>query len=377
MFLYISNATSYSTYNRLFSEGKIKSGYQMQKFNSCMIKGLSSIEETVAVSALPCVNANEARIDEVVDGVRYVSIKNTSGRLHKFFNVINLIKECRKIIKKEKPRFIFCDAIAVSPRIVTTILGKIYKIKTVGIVTDLPGMLSIEKTKPLKNIKSMQKFDNYVLLTEKMNAIVNPKNKPYIVIEGVCDSKLPKIYPKNKKKIILYTGALWKKDAGIEYLTEGFINSELVGYELHFYGTGELVDWIKEIEKNNSQVKYMGCVTNQEIVRLQTEATLLVNPRPSSEKFCEYSFPSKTIEYMLSGTPVLMTKLPGVPKEYFDFVLTIDNETPEGISNTLKNIDKNYDHLVDLGLKAREFVYNNKNPIKQANKIIEFISNLR
>ena len=57
----------------------------------------------------------------------------------------------------------------------------------------------------------------------------------------------------------------------------------------------------------------MGCVTNDEIVRLQCEATLLVNPRPSDKEFCKYSFPSKTIEYMASGTPVLMTKLPGVP----------------------------------------------------------------
>lgn len=374
MIIYLSNATNYAIYDELFKQGKIKSGYQMQKFNSCMIKGLSKEEKIVAVSCLPYFNVKAERIEKEFDGIKYIAIKNVIGKFHKIFNVINLIKECKKLIKKETPTAIICDAIAVSPRLVCLYLGKKYKIKTVGVITDLPGMLSAKKSKRLSGIKSMQKFDRYVLLTKYMNNIVNPKNMPSIVVEGICDNELPALLDKDEKKIITYTGSLWEKNAGIEYFVKGFIKANIENAELHFYGTGKLETWLKNIEKEHSNVKYKGCVTNEEIVKLQTRATLLVNPRPSKEEFCKYSFPSKTIEYMLSGTPVLMTKLPGVPSEYFDYVFTIDKENEDGVCEVLKDIfAKSDEELIEIGLKARNFVWKNKNTDNQAEKIINFI----
>ena len=374
MILYLSNATHYSVYNEYFKQGKINGGYQMQKFNSCMIKSLSSQEGVIAVSPLPYNNVKAERFEREIDGVKYIAIKNTTGKLHKILNVLNLIKEGKKIIKNKKPTAIICDEIAISPRLACKYLGKKYNIQTIGIITDFPGMLSVNEKDRLKGIKSMQKFDKYILLTEQMNSIVNPCNKSYVVIEGVCDSTLPMLYPKNDKKIIMYTGSLWENNAGIEYLVKGFLKANIENAELHFYGTGKLVDWLKEIEKKNQNVKYKGCVTNDEIVKLQTEATLLVNPRPSNEEFCKYSFPSKTIEYMLSGTPVLMTKLPGVPKEYFNYVYMIDKEDADGVCNALKEIfSKSEEELKEFGLQARNFIWKNKNPNKQGEKIVKIL----
>lgn len=370
MILYLSNSTHYSIYNEYFKQGKIKIGYQMQKFNSCMIKGLSLQEKVIAVSPLPYNNVKAERFTEEIDGVKYIAIKNVVGKLHKIFNVLNLIKECEKIIKKEKPTAIICDAIALSPRLVCRYLGKKHNIQTIGIITDFPGMLSTNEKDKLKGIKTMQKFDKYILLTEQMNSVVNPYNRPYVVVEGVCDNALPAMYPKNDKKIIMYTGSLWERNAGIEYLVNGFLKANIENAELHFYGSGKLENWLKDLEKEYPSVKFMGCVTNDEIVKLQTQATLLVNPRPSNEEFCKYSFPSKTIEYMLSGTPVLMTKLPGVPKEYFDYVYTIEKEDEDGVCETLKEIfSKPEQEINEFGLKARNFVWNNKNPNKQVEKV--------
>ena len=377
MLLYMSNATAYPIYDKLFRDGMIKSGYQMQKFNYNLIEGLGKLTDVTSLSALPYVNERADRIDQTLDGIRYIAVKNNTGYIHKFSNLFYLYLEGSRIIKKYRPECIICDAIALSPCVISKLLGKRYNIPVIGIITDLPGMLGVENKATRKTVMRMQNFDGYILLTEQMNEIVNPNHRPYIIMEGLCASQLPELYLGKRRKVILYSGSLWKNDAGIEYLVQGFINAKLSGYELHLYGTGELVPWIEEISKEHQNVKYMGCVTNSEMVKIQSDAMLLVNPRPSKEEFCKYSFPSKTIEYMASGTPVLMTRLPGVPSEYFDYVYTIEDETSEGMCKTLEIVlSKEEKDLKEFGASAREFVKEKKSQKWQSERVYKFIQQL-
>ena len=71
-------------------------------------------------------------------------------------------------------------------------------------------------------------------------------------------------------------------------------------------------------------------------------ATLLINPRFSNEEYTKYSFPSKNMEYMASGTPILTTKLPGMPKEYYEYIYLFEEESIEGMKNkmSMKAIEK-------------------------------------
>ena len=377
MLLYMSNATAYPIYDKLFRDGMIKSGYQMQKFNHNLIEGLGKLTDVISLSALPYANKSADRIDQTLNGVRYIGVKNNAGYIHKFSNLFYLYLEGSRIIKKYRPECIICDAIALSPCVISKLLGKRYNIPVIGIITDLPGMLGVENKATRKTVMRMQNFDGYILLTEQMNEIVNPNHRPYIIMEGLCASQLPELYLGKRRKVILYSGSLWKNDAGIEYLVQGFINAKLSEYELHLYGTGELVPWIEEISKEYPNVKYMGCVTNSEMVKIQSEVMLLVNPRPSKEEFCKYSFPSKTIEYMASGTPVLMTRLPGVPSEYFDYVYTIADETSEGMSKTLGIVlSKEEKDLKEFGACAREFVKEKKRKKRQSERVYEFVQQL-
>ena len=41
---------------------------------------------------------------------------------------------------------------------------------------------------------------------------------------------------------------------------------------------------------------------------------------------------------MVSGTPVLTTVLPGMPKEYYPYVYLLEDETPEGVSQKLHDL---------------------------------------
>ena len=93
-----------------------------------------------------------------------------------------------------------------------------------------------------------------------------------------------------------------------------------------------------QIAAEDPRIFYGGMLLNQEIVEKEQEATLLVNPRPTGEEYVKYSFPSKTMEYMASGTPVLTTVLPGMPKEYHPYVYLLEDETSDGITEKLKEV---------------------------------------
>ena len=42
------------------------------------------------------------------------------------------------------------------------------------------------------------------------------------------------------------------------------------------------------------------------------------------------------MEYLASGTPVLTTRLPGMPEEYYEHVLTIDGSTADDVTAALE-----------------------------------------
>ena len=99
-----------------------------------------------------------------------------------------------------------------------------------------------------------------------------------------------------------------------------------------------------------------------------------MNPRPTTEEFTKYSFPSKNMEYMVSGTPLLTTRLPGMPKEYYPYVFLIEDETIDGYAKALADaLSRTEDELVNFGQKAKKFVLENKNYIIQTRRIIELI----
>ena len=106
----------------------------------------------------------------------------------------------------------------------------------------------------------------------------------------------------------------------------------------------------------------------------ELKASLLVNPRPTNEDYVKYSFPSKNMEYMASGTPVITTHLPGMPDEYLPYVFLFEDETVSGMINMLQKILLlSNEELYTMGFRAKKFVLENKNSVVQARRILDMI----
>jgi glycosyltransferase involved in cell wall biosynthesis len=110
------------------------------------------------------------------------------------------------------------------------------------------------------------------------------------------------------------------------------------------------------------------------VVKAELAATLLINPRPSHEDYTKYSFPSKNMEYMASGTPVLTTRLPGMPDDHKPYVYLIEREDATGIQEALQRIlaqDARTIHA--FGMCSKNYILREKNNIAQASKIVRFV----
>lgn len=224
---------------------------------------------------------------------------------------------------------------------------------------------------------SYAKLDSYVFLTEQMNEVINPKNKPYIVMEGLVDINMQsrEISPDEKEagKVVMYAGAL-RAPYGVKNLVEGFMDYENKEAKLWLFGDGDYKDELKEVIKKDPRITFFGAVPLKTVVEQEFKASLMINPRPVDKEFTKYSFPSKNMEYMVSGTPILTTCLPGMPKDYYDYIYTIDGNSKEDLTKALeKTLSLSSEELFSMGKKAKEFVLNEKNNVNQSARILTLL----
>ena len=134
---------------------------------------------------------------------------------------------------------------------------------------------------------------------------------------------------------------------------------------------------ILEACKKDSRIKYYESMTKEDLLKLQKKATVLINPVSSLKKFTRYFFPSKTMEYLASGTPTIMSKLDCLPEEYYNHIYFFDDESIEGMKNKIIEVcEKPQDELNAFGKAASEFIINEKNEKKQAEKIVKLLNSI-
>ena len=234
--------------------------------------------------------------------------------------------------KAHKDGIVICDIVLGELSMALMAAGKLKKIRTAAIVTDVPSVRAGEKRTGLRalpvKIKNgvIKSYDSYIFLTEQMNKLLNVKKRPYVIIEGFADEgvleKPNTIENKHPQKVIMMAGLL-EEIFGVEALLNAFQKIDCPDAVLRFYGKGSSVSAIEAAGINDSRISYCGELKNSQIVEEEKRATLLINPRPAVGEWTAFSFPSKNIEYMASGTPLVAYDLPCIPREYLPYFYQI------------------------------------------------------
>lgn len=400
--LYATHFCSKQRFKEIFDMCKIKPLQSIQKFNELFCSGMVK-DENINLSVITSAPVNRKMCkkvfwnmrDEIEDNINFFYCFMINLPIIKFItllfsSLVITLKWCRKT-KNSNNKFVIYDAYCPIIANVAALIGNWYGAKVIALYTDVPKCMndSLNNNNNIikKLFKKMYNFlDNtsnklakgYILLTEQMNEVVNINKKPYIVIEGFADNAFNlenDLKNKYDKFTIMYAGGLYSK-FGIECLMQAI---ERIGddVQLLLFGEGELVESIKEYSKNRKNIIYGGTLPNYQIVKEEIKSTVLINPRFSNEEYTKYSFPSKNMEYMVSGTPLLTTKLPGISNEYDDYVYYILKEDVEGFVEAICELKKmSRQALHEKGMMAQEFVLKNKNNVRQAGRFIEFIKGI-
>lgn len=253
------------------------------------------------------------------------------------------------------------------------------------VVADLPEYYDLVETSYLhkwfrkqnnrKILTALKRVDDFVLLTEQMKTPLAVGERPYVVVEGICgvgSEETPLLV--NDKKVIFYAGTLHYQ-YGIKTLLKAFSLIDDPAYELWICGAGEAEKEIRSCAKQDLRIHFYGYVEKAESLRLQKLATVLVNPRTNEGEYTKYSFPSKTIEYMSSGIPVVMYKLDGIPPDYDPYLYYVGEDTSaQALCTRLKEVCELPDQVrLKFGEAARDFVRQEKGCLVQAKKILDMI----
>ena len=308
--------------------------------------------------------------------------------LKQIFRLFNLTHEIRKKIKKQDDTVIVVYSLNTS-FLVSLRLAMVghNDIPTCVIVPDLPlfYITNAGKSKLYRILKTIdwkimvhlcKRIDSFILLTEAMKDKLNITTQPYMISEGICEVDDKKYDDPIENNTICYTGTL-DREFGVLDLIRNFLAVAHDEWVLKIAGGGNAKSEIEKISRENPRIIYCGILTNLETKKLQRTSKILINPRSSDEEFTKYSFPSKTMEYLKSGRPVIMHKLPGIPSEYDDYLLYFDNTSDDAVQKGLIDVmSKTTKELNEIGAKGKKFVETEKNSRVQGKRISEFLRKL-
>lgn len=397
--LYFTTASNQSNYEKIQQNSRIKASVATQVFESALLEGMASDAEIeLTLYSFPMIAAFPgsrlllwgARKEKVAGNfqTKWLPSVNLYG-LKQFTQRLSARKAVRKWLQQnqnEKDKAILLYAVYEPIAAPVLKYAKIYGCPVFVIVPDLPSdMYKVLSRNPIKAAmqkRSMKRavacqgqFDGYIYLTQTMSEVVAPE-KPHMVMEGIADvssARNPELFEKTKKRAIMYAGAISEK-YGLKNLIEAFLMFNAPDTELWIFGTGDYASQVNKLAAAHENIIYFGRVSREEVLQYERKASLLVNVRNPKDEFTKYSFPSKTIEYMLSGTPLLTTWLSGIPEAYRPYVYTIEDNAPETICHAFRKVFQTEPAaLLQMGKLAQQFIVSEKNATTQAGNILSFM----
>lgn len=384
------------------SKGRIEKA--ANKHQMALLNGLASVCELSAIS-LPFVGTFPRSFKKgSVSALEFSPQDKAIRRLSLSFLNMPLVKSVsrlwstvrllKRFIQRVRP-----DAVIVYGAHSPFLLGALLVRRFVGlqnlcvVVTDLPEYMTQPRSrgrvfKIAKWLDSrlismlLARFDRFILLAEPMYDRLKLNNKPFLVEEGIfhppvgnesLKSVTHQSKQQNSKLRILYAGGLSERNGITELLRAADLRRDDV--ELIICGTGDLEPQIRQKSQTECNIEFLGFLDDEALSEVSRSVDCFINPRqPTSGDFVRYSFPSKTMEYLASGKPVICAVLPGMPSVYKEFVFELKSSGAEGICECIDDLLRAPPSQVkERALAGQDYVFRFKSSSASANRIVNFI----
>jgi len=213
----------------------------------------------------------------------------------------------------------------------------------------------------------------HIFLSHQAFATCPPATKMHLD-GGVSCLKFDQDTGVKDKKIILYTGmmSIW---GGVSFLLKAFAKISDPDIQLWVCGHGSNAD-LEAALKWDLRIRFFGLVSEEKLQEICKKASILVNPRPSNVDGNAMNFPSKILEYLSYGKPVVSTWTPGLAPEYREVLEVIEEENEDCLAGTIEDVlnwtdEKKERHLTG----TKDFLLKHKIWKHQAARLITWLNN--
>jgi glycosyltransferase involved in cell wall biosynthesis len=379
--IYVTTAIredDYREFTKLWSKAPNPSN---QNFHNKLIRSLAINNEVEVISLRPFSKQycsvrslkKDFKEDKNINW-HYLTIKR--GKLSRL-SVIN--KESKAIAKSLdlSKCIIFTDTI--NPVCIKTAnaISKINNVPVIGICTDSPSNISgTSRAYTMYLLKQAAKCYGYIALTSDLNDLFNPNERKSLLIEGVVEEvKKDANLMSEKNPYFFFGGALLEK-YGVFNLIEAFKLLNDNNIDLYLCGHSGNLDKIYESIKGYKNIHFLGTLPVSHVLQYEMYSLANINPRPFNMDLDRLSIPSKTLEYLASGSPTISVKNTKLQKHFENDAIWAKSGSVEDLhAAMLKVLDLTKKERKALGKQAKEKVlelYSLDSINKKINEFLEF-----
>lgn len=327
------------------TNAKIKPNPSNQNFYSKLIKCLS-LKNNVSVISLRPFRKGMFKENYLDDEV------NTSGPTTFYYThveggkIYKLLRETNEIVRTAVSAvenfhsnnfIIVTDTLRINLLRAAKRVGKMYGVKVVGMITDNPENLSYTNHAYTRKIKKLvSSLDGYLSLTSGLVDVFN-SDKPSYVFEGLAADENP--FRKDPIYDYYFFGGSLYERYGVKTLIDAFHESNIKS-KLVIAGSGPLAKYIEQVSLSDYRILYLTQLPKERVIAYEKNAIANINPRPINKKLDSESVPSKLIEYLSVGVPVISTKFEKLYGTFKDDVIWIEGNDVESLKTALEAFDK-------------------------------------
>lgn len=311
-----------------------------QNFHNKMIRSFALNNPVEVISIRPFSKAKceikELKADtKAVGNITYNYLKIKRNKVFRLFSLKSQVKDLIAKIKTDDS-IIITDTINPKCVSITNYIQKKFNIPAIGICTDSPSNITgTSKSYTLYLLRNCSKLDGFITLTEGLNLLFNQNNKEHITIEGIVESKDIEINSNVEGKYIFFGGALLPR-YGVYNLIEAFKNIKNKDISLLICGHHANDEQINDAISGDPRIKYLGTLPVKEVLVLEKNALANINPRPFTQDLDRLSIPSKTLEYLASGSLTISVRNTELEKTFKDHAIWAKSGNAKDLEASIK-----------------------------------------
>lgn len=266
--------------------------------------------------------------------------------------------------------------------------GRVTRTAVFAIVADVPVPGSgLVPRNPLRVLdyrlqtRTLRGFDGLIALTERIVTDFAP-GVPFILMEGAVPDRLtpgaggeePSANA-GEEFVLMYSGGL-SAFKGTPILLEAFAAVDDSRCRLWIAGAGDAQPLVEEAAGRDPRITYWGMLPNERVLAMYRRASVLVNPHAASALSARYVFPSKLLEYLAAGRPVISTvSTPEVEKVYGAYIYAVPIDDAAHLAQVIEQVLRTpAAEREAMAAAGRRFVLTQRTWSSQGRRMAEFMA---